>query len=282
MTWHRKPPLESRMPYRRGLHLAYFSWSILGIMKIVGDLNVATALMSAFAAAVVSFVIARSISVRQARAGVREAARRNVAALVAPLLGHVRLTLASCEDQRVGVPNPRVGSWRELAVKDMLRELARASDDLGRIRRHRVRILSVRTFGPDFGRAFLARWNSDSAMHGAWLRAVMVRPASQPSKPVPAGLWIDAEQKNPPTWLLQVLEASLSKLYGCGALTSPAPRAVRRRTRIAVRMRVIWLALHRRWPLNPPVVDDDESEAPMTDAEPVSTTEGAASPTVCE
>lgn len=182
-------------------------------MHVWGDVNAVTAIT----AAVASFVISRVVAVRQARANTREVGRRSLQALVAPLLGHVRLLIESSKEQREDKPKGRVDSWSKITTPDLLRDIARATDDMGRLRRRQVRRLARLIFGQDFLVAYLGRLSAPSEVFGAMLRAqYLAKPHRKPRQPAPA-MWTAAQQRNPSIRLIRVLEAKLGRLYACPA-----------------------------------------------------------------
>lgn len=172
--------------------------------------------------------------------------------LVAPLLGNVRSLLEVNKHRRSRAPIGRIEPWRDRGGADLLREVARATDDLGVVQRWRALRVARRIFGRDFEVALLGRWSPDSEV-----LATMILAGTDKKQPrLNRGLWAYARARNPPVRLLRVLEAKLTKLYKCGRLVPPPPRAVTPPVRLADTAVVLWLRFLRKWPPGVPEFDD--------------------------
>ncbi|GAA1295290.1 hypothetical protein GCM10009609_75970 [Pseudonocardia aurantiaca] len=197
-------------------------------MRILGDVNLATAATSATIATIASFIVARAVSVRQARAKTREDARHTIMRIIAPLLGHVRLTIDASRGQQPWRPFPRVRKLSEDGLPgdiELLGELARAADDLGPARRWITRRAAARAFGRElYDLARLARWSTREEVNGAAFRVLIVGVPQRPHRP---GLW-ELCTTDPTPRRLRMLDGTLARLHASGALLGPGPVVVPR------------------------------------------------------
>jgi hypothetical protein len=98
-------------------------------VRILGDVNLVTAATAGTISVILSFIVARAVAVRQARAKTREDARRMIMQLVAPLVGKVRLSIEASRGQQRDRGYPRLYRLGDddMTGLDFLGRLARVS-----------------------------------------------------------------------------------------------------------------------------------------------------------
>lgn len=229
-------------------------------MKVLGDINVATAITAAGASVIISWIIARATTTRQTRAVRREEAGRSIKNLITPALGHVRLTLSACHGLNEQSIPTAIGAWAKYGGHDLLKELAKASDDLGPIRRWLVGRAARRVFGrSEYVLEMFYRWSSATHVFDAMIRAQFnaLRATKQRRlrrRAVRPGLWpTAAEAPDRDLATLRTLERQLCRIYAVGGPLVASPRCVTYRERFSARwFRTIRWVRELRGSITPP------------------------------